>query len=58
MINVARSSQSAAAALMIGDCSIEQVSSFKLFGVTVSTDLRWSSYIKEIDAEAASANTF
>ena len=52
IINVARPSQSATAMNTIDNCPIERVSSFKLLGVTISTDLRWSCHIKELCAKA------
>ena len=52
IISVARPSQSETAIITIDNCPIERVSSFKLLGVTISTDLRWSCHIKELCAKA------
>ena len=53
IIHFARSSQSIIAAITTADdCPIERVSSFKLLGITVSNDLRWSCHVREISAKA------
>jgi len=34
------------------DCPIERVSSFKLLGIILSNEIRWSCKVREISAEA------
>jgi len=49
----ARSSQSIVTDITTADnCPIERVSSFKLLGITLSNDLRWSCHVREISAKA------
>jgi len=53
IIDFARSSQSIVTEFTTADdCPIERVSSFKLFGITLSNDLRWSCHVREISAKA------
>jgi hypothetical protein len=52
LINVDSSSHCATASLTLGNCCIERVSSFKLLGVTLSTDLSWSRHVREVCAKA------
>jgi len=53
IIDFARSSQSILTDITtVDDCSIERVSSFKLLGITLSNDLRWSCHVREISAKA------
>jgi hypothetical protein len=51
-INPAKSSLIATSALMIGNCRIERMTSFKVLGVTISKDPRWRSDLKELCAKA------
>ena len=53
IIDFARSSQSVITAITTADdCPIERVSSFKLLGITLSNDLRWSCHVRQIYAKA------
>jgi len=48
IIDFARSSQSTISAITTADdCPIEQVSSFKLLGITLSNDIRWSCHVNK-----------
>ena len=51
-INPDKSSQSACPPLVIGNRCIERVPVFKLLGVSLSTDLRWSYHTKDICVKA------
>jgi len=59
IIHFARSSQSIVTDITTADdCPIERVSSFKLLGITLSNDLRWSCHVREISAKANKRSHF
>jgi len=53
IIDFARSTRSIVTDIMTADdCPIEPVSSFKLLGITLSNDLRWSCHVRQISVKA------